>query len=477
MIKQLVVAMSLLGFISCPVLAATTETKAKHSVKRLHQTKHRKVRHVIEEHEAPDYKEMAHSMPETCSVGPHAMVINRMTQSMPDVTSQGINLGRSMPNPCNPSWLNRVQFSGGINVDLGKFGNRNSTFMGENYQRISLNDAYINMSVVVNDWAKAFASISYNTATINNGLLSGRESPAELSTRAAKVTARIATEYSSAYSNNAKGASSNALQLEQAYATFSNFDMSPIFVQVGKQFQDFGRYEIHPMTRSLTQVISETLATSIKVGFIANGFNGSLYAFDDPITKNSRSLSSTNYGAALGYEHVNDQYGFDLGAAYLYNMIGVNDVAYIVNQFNGGLGYNTRTPAAAMYADLSMGPFMIGARYTTAWERFKLLDLPKNGLATSSKGAQPWAAGGSVGYGFNNGGKTQNVYLGYQTSHEAGGLELPKYRWLIGYGIELFGKNTNVGVEWDHDKDYNRSSGGNGNSTNLVTVRTAVKFG
>ncbi len=465
MIKKLVVAMSVLGFVSCPVFAATdANTNVNAKPKHHHKRHHKMMKHaVVVEHR--DYKDMGmiQPAPEVCTISQSAMIIDRMTQSGPDVTSEGLSIGRSMPNPCSPGWFNRVQFSGGINVDLGKFGNRNGNFMGENYQRISLNDAYLNMAAVINDWTKAFASISYNTATIN-----GFEF---------HVPTIINGEYSSAYSNNVKGSTTNALQLEQAYATFGNFDMSPIFVQVGKQFQDFGRYEIHPIERSLTQVVSETLATSGKIGFIANGFNGSVYVFDDPLAKVHHGATTTNYGAALGYDYPSDQFGFDLGAAYLYNMIGVNDVAYIVNQFTEGTGYHNRTSATAAYADVNIGPFVIGARYVTALQRFKLLDLPKNGTAFSTKGAKPWAAGGSAGYGFDAWGKNQNVYLGYQASNQSAGLELPKYRWLIGYGIEIFGKNTDVGIEWDHDKAFSVSNGGTGNSYNIVTVRTSVKFG
>ena len=296
---KLVVAMSVLGLVSCPVFAATT-VKHKH---------HHKMRHHAVAHH--DYKDMG-SLPvqpvELCAISQTSMIMDEMTQSM----------GRSMPSPCNPGWFNRIQVSGGMNVDLGKFGNRNTAYMGENYQRFSLNDAYLNVGATVNEWAKAFASISYNTATI-----------IEPFTFAPPVG-----EYSSAYSNNVIDGGAATLQLEQAYATFGNFDASPFYIQVGKQFQDFSRYEIHPITRSLTQVVSETLATSGKVGFIYSGFSGGIYAFDDPLAKVGHTSTTTNYGVALGYEQPSDSLGWDIGAAYLYNMIGVNDVAYKVNQIN-----------------------------------------------------------------------------------------------------------------------------------------------
>lgn len=457
-LKLVVASMSVLGLVSCQVLAAS-ETKHKH-----HHQQHKQ--HVAH-HEYKEYKEMAPA----CVITQNAITMMEMTQ----------NLGRSIPNPCNPGWFNRIQLSGGVNVDIGKWGNRNTNYMGENYQRFSLNDAYLNVSANVNEWVNAFASISYNTATIN-------ANPSLY-----KVFG--AAEYSAAYSNNINGSNVSAVQLEQAFFTIGNFDMSPIFLQVGKGFQDFSRYDIHPITRSLTQVMSETLATAVKLGFLAEGFNGDVYVFDDPVAKiGSGSAKTTNYGIALGYSAPCETLGWDIGAAYLYNLIGVNDTAYSVQNFTGGMGYHTRVGGVALYADVNSGPFSLGARYTTAVQRFSVLDLTKNGFAdltvaspllgsglqvvpfADASGAKPWTAGITGAYSFEAWCKNQNIYVGYQASREAAGLNIPKSRWLAGYGIEMW-KNTDFGVEWDHDMAYNTSNGGSGNNTNLVSLRAAVKFG
>lgn len=458
-LKLVVASMSVLGLVCCPVLA-TAGSKHKHK----HQTQ-----------AASDYKDYKDMAP-ACVITQNTMTFLEMSQSM----------NRAMPNPCNPGWWNRVQLTGGVNVDVGKFGNRNQNYMGENYQRFSLNDAYLNVAADVSEWSKAFASISYNTATINSN-------PDTFGVRGA-------AEYSAAYSNNVGGSNNSAVQLEQAYAFIGNLEASPLFVQVGKSFQDFSRYEIHPITRSLTQVMSETLATSLKLGFLANGFNGGVFVFDDPLSKISgNSQKTTNYGIALGYDMPNDCLGWDIGAAYLYNLIGVNDVAYSVVNFTGQNGYNNRVGAVALYGDVNSGPFTLGARYTTAVQRFNVNDMTKNGYAdgaagtavlgtantgagtsfapaASATGAKPWAAGITGGYSYNAWNINQNIYLGYQASREAAGMNLPKSRWLVGMGAEMF-KNTNVGIEWDHDQAYSASNGGSGNNGNLVSLRSSVKFG
>jgi hypothetical protein len=459
-LKLVVASMSILGLVSCPVLAAS---KHKH---------HHRVAKQVSQVEATEYKDMG-ALPavQACTISQSAMIMDDMSQ----------NIGRSMPSPCNPGWFNRVQLSGGINVDLGKFGNRNQNFMGENYQRLSLNDVYLNMAANINDWTKGFASISYNTATIVD--------PIEASTPTFH-----AAEYDAAYSNNVSDGSTSTMQIEQAYMTFGNFEVSPIFVQIGKQFQDYGRYTIHPITENITQVLTQTLATSAKVGFLAGGFNGSLAVFDDQIAKVGQTNKPTDYVLALGYNMPSDQFGLNIGAAYIYDLMGVNNVAWSVNQFNAfnaGPGFNSRIGAAAAYADMNSGPFVLGLRYTTAVQRFNVADLPKNGVAdltssgtdlnnsptTDATGAKPYAASIQAGYGFEGWSRNQNVYAGYQMSRQAAGLNVPRSRYLVGYGIDLMGKNTNVGIEWDRDMAYSVSNGGTGRNGNLVSIRTAVQFG
>ncbi len=458
--KLIVASMGALGLISCPAFA--TQTKHHHH--------HHKAKHVAHR----DYKDMG-PIPapvEVCTISTSSLIMDKTTQ----------NEGRALPNPCNPGWFNRIALSGGVNVDLGKWGNRNANYMGENYKRISLNDVYLNLSATVNDWSKAFVSIDYATPTTN-------PNPAIFNNRGA-------AEYDAAYANNIGGSGANLIQVEQAYATFGNFDVSPIYVQVGKQFADFSRYDIHPVTVSLTQAISEVLATQLKVGFIANGFHGSLYGFDDPTAKIGSSSTPTNYGVSLGYDQICDNFGWGIGAAYLYNLIGVNDTAYSVNNFTGGNGYHSRVGGYAVYGDLNYGPFTLGATFTAAAQRFNVNDLTKNGYAdlvpisltsaligsgfqvtpgANATGAKPWAAGIQAGYNFNVWCKDQNVYLGYQASREAAGLNLPRGRWEAGYGIAMW-KNTDFGLVWDHDQAYSRSNGGNSKTTNLVSIRAGVKF-
>src|SRR5476651_2316299 len=96
-LKLVVASMSVLGLVTCPAFAA-------------HHSKH-KMKHKVAAHR--DYKDMG-SLPvqaePVCIISQNTVIMDGMTQSY----------GRSMPNPCNPGWYNRIQMSGGVNVDLGK---------------------------------------------------------------------------------------------------------------------------------------------------------------------------------------------------------------------------------------------------------------------------------------------------------------------------------------------------------------------
>jgi len=391
----------------------------------------------------------------------------------------GQNLGRAKPTQdCNKL----LSLAGGANFDA-KWGNRSMGYQGENVQRVSLNDVYLNLFGNVNDWTKAFASISYNTAS------------------GVSLFDTKAGQYSNVYPTT-------TLNLEQGYVQISNFDQSPLFLKLGKFYQDFGRYTIHPITRSLTQVMSESLQTAAQAGFVTKmGFHGDIAAFDTPLNQrrvyslgtapfyNQQGHKTTDYTAAIGFDQMSDQLGFGINLGYMYNMVGVNDVSQVISQYQdtfvsgslvgpfttSGGSYRNRVSAGTIDAYVTSGPFSLIGDYVTAMQDFSNNDMNSNATSVSAfgtgNGAKPWAGNLQAGYGFNGwNNRNQNVYLGYQVSGDAVQLFLPKNRWVAGYNVDMW-KNTNLGLELDHDTDYGTGSGGTGNSSNLINFRAGVKFG
>ncbi|MDR3477844.1 MAG: LbtU family siderophore porin [Gammaproteobacteria bacterium] len=430
--KLIFASVGILGLISNLALAHTqTQSQAA-------SYQHKKTHHVTEVQYKGDYKDMG-ALPTIVvpQVDLHQLRYDAMSQ----------NTGRSK---AMPDWFNRIGISGGLNVD-GHWGNRTSGYMGENYVRVSVNDAYMNISANINDWAKAFSSLSYSNFSGPNGVIGG--------------------SYSTAYTND-------LINLEQGYVTIGNFAVSPIFFQVGKQFTDYGRYQIHPLVRTMAEVMTESLQPSAKLGFITQGgLHGDIYAFDNPATQFRHQHSNTIYGAALGFDQINDYIGFDVGIGYMSNIVGVNDIRSMIGNapfFNRN--YVHLVGGLAVYADVNSGPFSISARYTSAIQQFNPVDLSTQFENPFASGARPWAADVTGGYNFNAWSRSQNLYIGLQSSNFAVNLGLPRTRLLIGYNIDMW-KNTNVGFEWDHDKAYSSGNRGTGRSENIVGARASIKFG
>lgn len=477
-LKIVVASMAVLGLISFPLMADTkkenTTTQSKKTAQ--HHTQHHTHHHHVAHHEEKGVMPMQPAPVVTVApADTFTPILDAMTQ----------NQGRAIH--IQPDWFQRLGFSGGINVD-GHWGNRDMGYMGENVRRISLNDAYLNMTALVNSWTKAFVSISYNNASdeehheSHHSDHSFDHSGSPFASSITPFTIHHHHEdrdgiYSSVYPNN-------KLNLEQGYITIGNFDCTPFFVQLGKQFTDFGRYQIHPIERTMTQVLSESLQTQAKIGFITRmGINGSIYAFDDSLRKEGVGHTKTVYGLSIGLDQPDEQLGYDIGFGYMSSMTGVNDVAFAVKSFeNNAFGadhvgtYEGTVGAWNVYGDVNSGPFGISLRYTTAAHNFANTTLSTTLNTIHSGGARPWAADVTGGYGFNCWGKSQNIYVGYQTSGNAVNLLIPKSRWIAGYGIDVV-RNTTLSAEYGHDKDYSSSNGGTGESSSTIGARAAVKFG
>lgn len=379
------------------------------------------------------------------------------------------NIGRALPDACECGWWWRcIALSGGVNFDFGKFGNRNignhllfaSTgqgYTGENTDLASINDAYINISATINNWVNAFIGLSYM-----NG------------------SNFYSVAYQTAPDSLDFGDNNNQLNIQQAYFHIGNFAVSPFFFEFGQQFQDFGRYSLHPITESMTQSLTETLRTSAKVGFITDiGVYGSAAAFQNPVPKTIGGHLSFDYVGGLGYKIHDCDYDFDIGGSYLYDFQGVNLIGNTA-AFRAGVPaqfgvYHKRVNGYAFYTDLTFYPLGVSLRYVATPQRMSPFDLPQD-RANLTIGAKPWAASGQGNYGFRWRGLEQNIYLGYQVSRETVFLNLPRARYVLGYDAYIC-KSTTFSAEWDHDVAYPVSEGGphQGNS-NLISFRVGITF-
>lgn len=211
--KLLIASLSVLGIINFPVFANDTSAS--------------NVQIPSASHVSYAYKDAGALPCKTCLPSRSDLIMYNITQ----------NRGRALFNPCYPDWYDRITLSGGLNLDTGKFGNRNVSnnnspsvrgplsqgYAGENTQQVSINDAYLNIGAKVNDLVNAFMSLSYIDAS-NAYSMAYQTTPDSLNVD----------------DNNQR------LNVQQAYIHVGNFDYSPIYAEFGQEFIDYGRYEIHP---------------------------------------------------------------------------------------------------------------------------------------------------------------------------------------------------------------------------------------
>ena len=121
-LKLVVASMSVLGLLSCPVLAATQAKYTHH--KKVHKVSH----HCVVKHH---YREMAALPIQAAPVAIETEPKVDIYQAILDGMDHNTGRAKSMPD-----WFNRIGVSGGANVDA-KWGNRRPTYTTENIQRIA----------------------------------------------------------------------------------------------------------------------------------------------------------------------------------------------------------------------------------------------------------------------------------------------------------------------------------------------------
>jgi len=276
------------------------------------------------------------------------------------------------------------------------------------------------------------------------------------------------------------------LEVDLAYITIANPDVAPVFLTAGQIYVPFGAYETNLISDPLTLEIGETRETTVQLGFVYQGFGGSVYAFngDNKIDGDSRLGS---WGANLLYGQERENLTWTVGAGYISDLgdsdtlqdsVADNRSARLDELIESGdplAGtFNTdpteRTGGwTANFAVIANGFNLIG-EYLTASDDFDPASLGFNG-----QGAKPSAWNIELGYAFEIFGKESVVAAAYQGTDEAVALELPQERWMLGLSVGIF-DNTALSLEYAYDTDYDKDDGGTGDNANTVVAQLAVTF-
>ncbi|MBK1647199.1 LbtU family siderophore porin [Rhabdochromatium marinum] len=276
------------------------------------------------------------------------------------------------------------------------------------------------------------------------------------------------------------------LEVDLAFITIHNPDVSPVFFTAGQFYVPFGVYETNLVSDPLTLEIGESREVAAQLGFLYEGFNGSVYAFngDNDINGDDRIES---WGVNLGYAMDTDRYSLTVGAGYI-NDLGDSDTLQDSVADNRSDAYQAlvdgEDPRASWFSTdpsertggwtanmgVGVGDFSFIAEYLSASDRFDV-----DSLAYRDKGAEPSAWNLEIGYNFPVFGRDSVAALAYQGTEEAVALELPETSWLIGWSVEVFDR-TALSFEYRHDSDYSRRNGGTGEDASAVVAQLAVEF-
>jgi hypothetical protein len=359
-------------------------------------------------------------------------------------------------------WMSRIHFSGMINVD-GKYSNRSPLaiapgFHGHDYtSEFSVNNANLFVDVDVNHCVTGHIGLAYVADAVKLAAV-GLNSSADFS----DITDSVRADKGAVWANGRLG-------VDEAYITIRDFAQSPFYFRAGKMYVPYGdNHVIYPITESLSQLLTQTRATTVQAGWVSNyGLYASFFVLDGAQsslrTDRNREeqgdgdaddfLSSytrnNNYGAQLGFCGGYDDIRYHVSASYLKDIRDVEFLAAIqdlVQVTDNGLGEGfdfRRSAAYALHGDANLGPFSGTVNYTAALRN----------LVSDSEDHTRVAAGDLTGtYTTNVLGYNTGFSLGYQRSWEGSPI-LPKYRYQGDISVCVL-PHTTLTVEYHYDQDY-----------------------
>jgi len=255
------------------------------------------------------------------------------------------------------------------------------------------------------------------------------------------------------------------VDIDEAYIYLGNTEEFPLFAQVGKLYIPFGNFESHMISDPLTLELGETRETAIVVGAEYNGLHASTYVFNGDINESGDDDEIKCFGIAAGYVFENDAFGIDVGMGWTNNLADSDTLKDTlpseIDDYVDGI---------TAHAILSWQGLQLIGEYLGALDDFKVSELEFKG-----DGAEPEAWNIELGYTFEIASHETVFAIAYQGSDEALALELPEQRYLGSFGIGLI-DGLSLAVEYAHDKDYDKSDGGSGDSADSVTMQLALEF-
>ena len=230
------------------------------------------------------------------------------------------------------------------------------------------------------------------------------------------------------------------IEVDDAFVTAA-LPGSDVSITGGLLYVPFGVFETNMISDPLTLELGEKRDPAVVIEGSADALSGAVYVYQrDTGEDDGLDDRISGYGTSVGYAVESDGSWFAVTVGY------ISDVWEL-----------SEAPGFSASASGSLGDATVLVEHVGALEELE-------------DGMQPSAVMLELGYSLGNilGGDAVAA-VGYQSTREASGIELPESRTILGLSAGIT-ENTSVAFEWRRDEDDG------GDSTDLATAQFTVEF-
>jgi hypothetical protein len=255
------------------------------------------------------------------------------------------------------------------------------------------------------------------------------------------------------------------LGVKQAFATYGNFDRSPMYLTLGYQYVPFGNFTTNFIESTVVQEMGRIQVPAANGAFnILTGnnweINGGVFWFDGS-TKTSDEYRLDEIGANLQARVTklgpDNDISIMMGASVVNNLSSSNGMKGVIAEDLDST-VQDYVPAADFRAKVVKGPFSITAEYLGTMREFAASDIAtgKEG-DTVLDGAQPSSMYVEAAYDYTFWGMPNTLSARYGETSQSLAFGLPTEEYGLSYQLAPF-FNTRVTFEYMHKLDYSEST-------------------
>jgi hypothetical protein len=236
------------------------------------------------------------------------------------------------------------------------------------------------------------------------------------------------------------------VDLDEGFLTISGADKVPLYLNLGKMYVPFGRFESHFISDPLTLELGETRESAVVGGFKKDWLELSAGAFNGDIGKTGSDDHIDSYVASASFTLPQDSVsglGLSAGVSYLSNIadsnglqeVGIGVSAPSLKKHVGGL--------SAFVSACLRERFFLDAEYLGAVDRFEPGELSFE----PGRGLKPRAWNFELAYRVTEG---LECALRYEGTRDCGDF-LPERQYGVALIYSLF-ENTSLALEYLHGR-------------------------